>query len=101
MAHLTDIFVIEKHHGSTATACQGVDAQLNFAMDDLQAQCAILPSLPNGIYMILGNDFPSKFDILMHAGKQAGRQAGMQTDMPASWGGRQKSRQAEKLWRAT
>jgi hypothetical protein len=57
--------VVSLGDGSTATACQGVDVQLNFATDNMQAQCAILPSLPNGIDLILGNDFLSKFDILI------------------------------------
>jgi hypothetical protein len=56
--------VVSLGNGSTATACQGVDIQLNFATDGLKAQRAILPSLPHGIDLILGNDFLSEFDIL-------------------------------------
>ena len=57
--------IVSLGDGSTANASEGVDIQLNFATDDLTAQCAILPSLPNGIDLILGNDFLSKFDILI------------------------------------
>jgi hypothetical protein len=57
--------VVSLGDGSIATACQRVHVQLNSVTDDLQAQCAILPSLPNGINLILGNDFLSKFDILI------------------------------------
>ena len=57
--------IVSLGDGSTAKASEGVDIQMNFATDDLTAQCAILPSLPNGIDLILGNDFLSKFDILI------------------------------------
>jgi transposase InsO family protein len=57
--------IVSLGDGSTANASEGVDIQMNFATDDLTAQCAILPSLPNGIDLILGNDFLSKFDILI------------------------------------
>jgi hypothetical protein len=55
--------IVSSADGSTANASEGVDIQMNFATYDLTAQCAILPSLPNGIDLILGNDFLSKFDI--------------------------------------
>ena len=57
--------IVSLGDGSTANASEGVDLKMNFATDDLTAQCAILPSLPNGIDLILGNDFLSKFDILI------------------------------------
>ena len=57
--------IVSLGDGSTANASEGVNIKLNFATDDLTAQCAILPSLPNGIDLILGNDFLSKFDILI------------------------------------
>ena len=45
--------IVSLGDGSTANANEGVDIQMNFATDDLTAQCAILPSLPNGIDLIL------------------------------------------------
>jgi hypothetical protein len=44
---------------------ESVDINLLFATDELQAQCAVLPSLPHGIDLILGNGFLSKFDVLI------------------------------------
>jgi hypothetical protein len=50
---------------STAKAEEGVTINLQFATDELQAHCAVLPTLPNGIDLILGNDFLSTYDILI------------------------------------
>ena len=57
--------VVSLGDGSTATAEEGVDINLQFSTDELQAQCAVLPTLPHGIDLILGNDFLSKFDVLI------------------------------------
>ena len=57
--------VVSLGDGSTATAEESVDINLQFSTDELQAQCAVLPTLPHGIDLILGNDFLSKFDVLI------------------------------------
>ena len=57
--------IVSLGDGSTATAEESVDINLQFATDELQAQCAVLPTLPHGIDLILGNDFLSKFDVLI------------------------------------
>jgi hypothetical protein len=57
--------VIALGDGSTATAEEGLKINLQFATDELQANCAVLPTLPNGIDLILGNDFLSTYDVLI------------------------------------
>jgi hypothetical protein len=57
--------VVALGDGSTATAEEGIKINLQFATDDLQAHCAVLPTLPNGIDLILGNDFLSTYDVLI------------------------------------
>ena len=57
--------VVSLGDGSTATAEESVNINLQFSTDELQAQCAVLPTLPNGIDLILGNDFLSTFDVLI------------------------------------
>ena len=51
--------------GSTATAEESVNINLQFSIDELQAQCDVLPTLPNGIDLVLGNNFLSTFDVLI------------------------------------
>ena len=51
--------------GPTARAEEGLKINLQFATDELQAYCAVLPTLPNGIGLILGNDFLSAYDVLI------------------------------------
>lgn len=45
--------------GSAEMAEESVDINLQFSKDELSYQCAVLPTLPNGIDLILGNDFLS------------------------------------------
>ena len=51
--------------GSTEMAEESVDINLQFCTGELSYQCAVLPTLPNGIDLILGNDFLSTFDVLI------------------------------------
>jgi hypothetical protein len=51
--------------GSTATAEEGIKTNLQFATNELQANCAVLPTLPNGIDLILGKVFLSTYEVLI------------------------------------
>jgi hypothetical protein len=57
--------VVSLGDGSTATAEESVNINLQFSTDELQAQCAVLPTPSNGLDLILGNDILSTFDVLI------------------------------------